>query len=73
MTNDTSNTRPNMYEELLRNAKQERVRRQERRRLEQAKYENATALPKFTPDIDKPPPMEVRDYLREKIKSLLND
>lgn len=71
MTSNT--TRPNMYEELLRNAKQERARRQAKRKEEEAQTLERMLLPKFTPDIDKAPPMEVRDYFRQKIKSLLHD
>lgn len=65
--------RPNMYEQLLENARLERIRRHERRKLEQAKYLHLTAMPKFTPQDDIKPPMEARDYIYRKVKSLLND
>jgi hypothetical protein len=61
----------NQFEKILLDAQAEREKRQARRREEEAQYRKE--LPKFTPQLEVKPPMEVRERIRERIRSLLTD
>jgi len=61
----------NVFDKVLLDAQILRRKRQAARREEMAKY--FVPLPTFTPQMDRKPPVEVREHIRRRIKELLSD
>jgi hypothetical protein len=61
----------NIFDKVLLDAQILRRERQAARRAEMAQYH--VPLPTFTPQMDRKPPLEVRERIQKRIKELLSD
>lgn len=61
----------NIFDKVLLDAQILRRERQEARRVEMAQYH--VPPPTFTPQMDRKPPLEVRERIQRRIKELLSD
>jgi hypothetical protein len=80
MTTETNQPRTNPFEKILKDAQEERIKRKLQRQAysdywqtkNQDLYPQKPTIP-FTPQADVKPPMEQREWIRRRIKEVLQD